>query len=63
MDFGMLLGFTAGTLTTIAFLPQLRQTWKTRSADDLSLGMLVTFTTSVFLWLLYEFYIHSLPII
>ena len=63
MDFGMVLGFAAGTLTTIAFWPQLRQTWKTRSADDLSLGMLVTFTTGVFLWLLYGFSIHALPII
>lgn len=63
MDLGMLLGFTAGTLTTIAFWPQLRRTWKTRSADDLSLGMLITFTTGVFLWLLYGLYLDALPII
>ena len=63
MDLGMLLGFAAGTLTTIAFWPQLRQTWRTRSADDLSLGMLVTFTTGVFLWLMYGLYLDALPII
>lgn len=57
------LGFAAGTLTTIAFWPQLRRTWKTRSADDLSLGMLLTFTTGVVLWLLYGIYLHALPII
>jgi MtN3 and saliva related transmembrane protein len=57
------LGFAAGTLTTIAFWPQLRRTWVTRSADDLSLGMLLTFTTGVFLWLLYGIYLNALPII
>lgn len=63
MEFVTALGFAAGTLTTIAFWPQLRRTWKTRSADDLSLGMLLTFTTGVFLWLLYGMYLHALPII
>lgn len=63
MEFVTALGFVAGTLTTIAFWPQLRRTWKTRSADDLSLGMLLTFTTGVFLWLLYGMYLQALPII
>ncbi len=63
MEFVTALGFAAGTLTTIAFWPQLRRTWKTRSADDLSLGMLLTFTTGVFLWLLYGMYLQALPII
>src|SRR3712207_6553161 len=63
MDLGTLLGFAAGILTTIAFWPQLCRTWKTRSADDLSLGMLITFTTGVFLWLLYGLYINAWPII
>ncbi|MEQ1626672.1 MAG: PQ-loop domain-containing transporter, partial [Nitrospira sp.] len=41
------IGFIAGTLTTIAFLPQLQRTWTTKSADDMSLAMLLTFTTGV----------------
>lgn len=57
------IGFVAGTLTTIAFLPQLQRTWKTKSADDMSLAMLLTFTMGVFLWLLYGVYLTAWPII
>ena len=53
----------AGTLTTIAFIPQLQQTWRTRSANDVSLGMLLTFITGVFLWLNYGLMLDALPII
>jgi MtN3 and saliva related transmembrane protein len=58
-----LLGLLAGTLTTIAFIPQLQQTWKTRSAQDVSLGMLLTFITGVALWLTYGLLLGALPII
>ena len=57
------LGLLAGTLTTIAFIPQLQQTWKTRSAQDVSLGMLLTFITGVALWLTYGLLLGALPII
>ena len=63
MDSVTYLGLLAGTLTTIAFVPQLLKTWKSRSAEDVSLGMLITFCTGVFLWLLYGFFIQSLPVI
>lgn len=57
------IGFVAGTLTTIAFLPQVQRTWTTKSADDMSLAMLLTFTAGVFLWLIYGLYLSALPII
>jgi MtN3 and saliva related transmembrane protein len=57
------LGLLAGTLTTIAFLPQVIKTWTSRSAKDLSLGMLGAFSAGVLLWLIYGFLIDSLPII
>ena len=63
MDPIMLLGLAAGTLTTIAFCPQLIKTWKTKSARDMSFGMLTTFCTGVFLWLVYGLLIHSIPVI
>jgi len=59
----MIMGLLAGTMTTIAFLPQLIQTWKTRSAKDVSLGMFLIFTTGVLLWVIYGLMIQSLPII
>jgi len=63
MDLANLLGLSAGVLTTIAFIPQLTKTWKTKCADDVSMGMLVTFCTGVFLWLLYGLSIQSLPVV
>jgi MtN3 and saliva related transmembrane protein len=63
MEIVTVIGFTAGALTTIAFWPQLRRTWTTRSADDVSLAMLLTFTTGVLLWFLYGLFVHSWPII
>ena len=61
MDQVTLIGLLAGTLTTIAFIPQLQQTWRTRSAQDVSLGMLLTFVTGVFLWLIYGIMLGALP--
>lgn len=57
------IGFTAGALTTIAFWPQLQRTWTTKSAGDVSLAMLLTFTTGVFLWFVYGVMLDSWPII
>ena len=58
-----LLGFAAGTLTTCAFWPQLQKTWTSKSAGDVSLGMLVIFTSGVCLWFLYGLVLQSWPII
>jgi MtN3 and saliva related transmembrane protein len=63
MDFVTILGLTAATLTTIAFLPQMFQTWRTKSAKDVSYVMLITFMSGLFLWLIYGIYLQSLPVI
>ncbi len=63
MDGIALLGFAAGTLTTISFWPQLRRTWITKSAEDVSLAMLLTFSSGVLLWLLYGLLLGAWPII
>ena len=57
------LGYLAGALTTIAFIPQLTKTWKTKSAEDISFGMLLTFSVGVLLWLIYGLLIDSPPVI
>ena len=58
-----LLGFTAGTCTTLAFLPQVIQVWKSRSAADISLGMYAIFVAGTILWLSYGLYASLLPMI
>lgn len=58
-----LLGYVAGALTTYAFWPQLQKTLTTKSAADVSLGMLTIFTTGVGLWLCYGVVLGAWPII
>lgn len=62
MDTTTALGMVAGTLTTVAFVPQVIRTWRMKSAKDLSLPMLATFTTGVACWFLYGLWIDSMPI-
>jgi MtN3 and saliva related transmembrane protein len=63
MDWITLLGLAAASFTTLAFVPQVVKTWQTRSAKDFSVGMLTSFSTGVFLWLIYGICIQSLPVI
>jgi len=58
-----LIGLAAAFCTTISLLPQVIQTWRTRSTKDLSLPMFLIFTVGVFLWLVYGLYTNDLPII
>lgn len=62
-NFNDILGLIAGTLTTIAFLPQLLKTWRTKSAKDISLVMMITFCIGVFLWMIYGIFIQAFPVI
>ena len=57
------LGLIAGTLTTVAFLPQMLKTYQSKSAKDVSLVMLVIFCTGVSLWLVYGFFRRDLAIL
>ena len=63
MDLTTTLGLAAGFLTTVAFVPQVTKIWKTRSADDVSLGTFGAFSLGVLLWMVYGIVKGELPII
>jgi len=63
MSFIPLVGFGAGTLCTLAYLPQALHSFRTKSVRDISLAMLVSLNVGLLLWVTYGFLIHSLPII
>ncbi len=63
MDSITLLGYMAGALTTLAFLPQLIKVIETKSTKDISLLMFIVICTGIALWLVYGILIDSLPII
>jgi len=58
-----MIGIIAGILTTAAFVPQVWRTWRTRSAEDLSLTMLVTFLLGISGWMVYGIRLREAPII
>ena len=58
-----ILGLVAGTITSITFLPQVIKIWKTKSAKDLSLMMLLLLMLGVILWLAYGLLVMDAAII
>jgi MtN3 and saliva related transmembrane protein len=58
-----LVGYVAGLLTTMAFVPQALKTFRDRKTQDISLGMYILFCTGVILWLVYGLMIDAPPVI
>ena len=57
------LGFIAGTLTTVAFVPQVVRLRRVKRGDDLSWWTFGTFTIGVVMWLGYGLSLGAAPII
>ncbi len=58
-----IIGFVAAVLTTSAFVPQVYKTWKSKSAESLSLTMYLVFFVGIIMWLIYGIHIKSLAMI
>jgi len=61
--FSDLSGYAAGFLTTVAFLPQVLKTYRSRSARDISLVMYLVFTAGILLWLAHGLFVGSGPVV
>ena len=57
------LGYFAGTLTVVSFLPQVIRAWKSRQTRDLSMAMYAILITASSLWTVYGIIIHDWPVI
>lgn len=57
------LGLVAGTLTSIAAIPQLVKTLRTRHARDISIWQPLLLAVGVALWLIYGILIHDTPLV
>jgi MtN3 and saliva related transmembrane protein len=57
------IGLVAGTLTSIAAIPQVIKTLRTRHARDISIWQPVLLAFGVALWMIYGMLIHDLPLI
>ena len=58
-----IVGYIAGSLTTIAYLAQVLRTLKHKRTKDISLGMYLLLCSGIGLWLVYGILIHSWPVI
>jgi MtN3 and saliva related transmembrane protein len=57
------LGYLAGTLTVVSFLPQVIRTWQSRRTGDLSLGMFMILITASSLWIVYGAVVGDMPVV
>jgi MtN3 and saliva related transmembrane protein len=57
------LGYAAGIITTLAFLPQALRIIRTRQTRDISLLWALAMNTGIVLWLLYGIAKNDLPMI
>ena len=58
-----IVGFAAATCTTLAYAPQFIKVWRTRSTEDISLGMFLVMVLGLVLWLLYGFLSRDTPLV
>lgn len=63
MQLAQIIGLVAGTITSITFIPQVIRIWKTRSAKDLSMVMMLLLIIGTSLWLSYGLIIKDTAII
>lgn len=57
------IGLVAGALTSVAGIPQLVKTLRTRHARDISVWQPLLLATGITLWLVYGLIIHDIPLI
>ena len=57
------IGYSAATLTTGSFVPQVWHTFRTRDVSGISLGMYSAFTAGVACWLVYGLLLGAWPIV
>ncbi len=58
-----IVGLIAATLTTIAYVPQVIKTWKTKDVSTLSLTMYIVMFLGVSMWFTYGVLLKSIAIV
>lgn len=63
MDFYEIIGHLGSTLSSITFMPQVYQTWKSRTAKDLNTATLFIVFISTIIWVVYGIGKNLWPVI
>ncbi|MGQ0562850.1 MAG: SemiSWEET family sugar transporter [Gemmatimonadota bacterium] len=57
------IGFAAGTLTVLSFLPQAVQAWRTKHVQDVSFAMIALLMAGASVWIIYGVVTRDMPVI
>lgn len=63
MDYIQIAGHVGAFLSSVTFIPQVYRVWKTKSANDLSMTMMIIVFTSTVIWLVYGVALMLWPVI
>lgn len=63
MDNAEILGHIGSALSSITFMPQVYQTWKTKRVKDLNFFMMLIVFISTVIWIIYGVAKNILPVI
>lgn len=58
-----IVGYLGGFFIMISFIPQVLKSYRTKSVQDLSLGMIATTLIGTLFWVVFGFMIKSMPVI
>jgi MtN3 and saliva related transmembrane protein len=58
-----ILGYAAGAITCLTFLPQVIKTWKSKSAKDVALNMFIIAAVNEVMWIVYGVLLNNWVII
>ena len=59
MEFGTLFGIIAGIVLIIAYIPQIRKTYRLKKTDEISLGLFAMVGIGIAMWVGYGLYIRD----
>jgi len=57
------IGYLGSFLSCITFIPQVYQSWKSKSVGDLSFLMILIVISSTLVWLVYGYFVNSGPVL
>lgn len=63
IDWIQVMGHFGAFLSSVTFIPQVYKTWKTKSARDLSMTMILIILFSTIVWLVYAVALMLWPVI
>jgi MtN3 and saliva related transmembrane protein len=63
IDWIEVIGLAGSFLSSVTFMPQVYQTWKTKSVGDLNLAMMLIVFLSTVIWLIYGIGKGLMPVI